>query len=51
SLVILSLLEALFTQDYFKEVERVYLDVQSYSNLLKFEILRLHIIRVKLYYV
>ncbi|KAF2005721.1 hypothetical protein P154DRAFT_542650 [Amniculicola lignicola CBS 123094] len=35
----------------FKEAERVCLDIQSRSNLLKFEILRLHIMRAKLYHV
>lgn len=51
SLLELSLAEALFAQERFKEAERLCLDVQSRPSLLDFEELRLHITMAKIRHV
>ncbi|KAK0628691.1 hypothetical protein B0T17DRAFT_588740 [Bombardia bombarda] len=48
SLLELSLAEALFAQGRFKETEKLCLDIQSRTGLLKFEKLRLHITLAKI---
>lgn len=51
SLLELSLAEALFAQERFREAERLCLDIQSRPGLLKFEKLRLHITMAKIRHV